>query len=127
MGNPSFAVRFKSLPTHCYMKGKNMSVWIETKKEMPPLDEEVLILYKDKKDELKEKIYNLEYYLDHYAIPDASCHKIKIIPKIRKIIASNFMGKAEYELDYEEYEIVNKALQEQLQKYKDEFKSLKCE
>lgn len=37
------------------------------------------------------------------------------------------MGKAEYELDYEEYEIVNKALQEQLQKYKDEFKSLKCE
>ena len=37
------------------------------------------------------------------------------------------MGKAEYELDYEEYEIVNKALQEQLQKYKDEFKNLKCE
>ena len=33
-----------------------MSVWIETKKEMPPLDEEVLILYKDKKDELKEEI-----------------------------------------------------------------------
>ena len=59
MGNPSFAVRFKSLPTHCYMKGKNMSVWIETKKEMPPLDEEVLILYKDKKDELKEE--NLFY------------------------------------------------------------------
>ena len=77
--------------------------------------------------ELKEKIYNLEYYLDRYAIPDASCHKIKIIPKIRKIIASNFMGKAEYELDYEEYEIVNKALQEQLQRYRDEFKNLKCE
>ena len=36
-----------------------MSVWIETKKEMPPLDEEVLILYKDKKDELKEE--NLFY------------------------------------------------------------------
>ena len=28
---------------------------------------------------------------------------------------------------YEEYEIVNKALQEQLQRYKDEFKNLKCE
>ena len=77
--------------------------------------------------ELKEKIYNLEHYLDCYAIPAASCHKIKIIPKIRKIIASNFIGKAEYELDYEEYEIVNKALQEQLQKYKDEYKNLKCE
>ena len=76
---------------------------------------------------LKEKINNLEYYLDRYAIPTASCHKIKIIPKIRKIIASNFMGNAEYELDYEEYEVVNKALQEQLQKYKDEFKNLKCE
>ena len=77
--------------------------------------------------ELKEKIYNLEYYLDGYAIPAASCHKIKIIPKIKKIIASNFMGKAEYELDHEEYEIVNKALQEQLQRYKDEYKNLKCE
>ena len=77
--------------------------------------------------ELKEKIYNLEYYLDRYAIPTASCHKIKIIPKIKKIIASNFMGKTEYELDYEEYEIVNKALQEQLQRYKDEYKNLKCE
>ena len=77
--------------------------------------------------ELKEKIYNLEYYLDQYAIPSASCHKIKIIPKIRRIIASNFLGKAEYELDYEEYEIVNMALQEQLQRYKDEYKNLKCE
>ena len=36
-----------------------MSVWIETKKEATPLDEEVLILYKDKKDELKEE--NLFY------------------------------------------------------------------
>ena len=35
---------------------------------------------------LKEKINNLEYYLDRYAIPAASCHKIKIIPKIRKIM-----------------------------------------
>ena len=35
--------------------------------------------------ELKEKIYNLEYYLDHYAIPDASCHKIKIIPKSKRL------------------------------------------
>ena len=77
--------------------------------------------------ELKEKIYNLEYYLDHYPIPAASCHKVKTIPKIRKIIASNFMGNAEYELDYEEYDVVNKALQEQLQIYKDEFKNLKCE
>lgn len=77
--------------------------------------------------ELKEKINNLEYYLDCYAIPAASCHKIKIIPKLRRLVASNFMGKAEYELDYEEYKLVNKALQEQLQKYKDEFKSLKCE
>ena len=76
---------------------------------------------------LKEKINNLEYYLDCYAITTASCHKIKIIPKIRKIIASNFMGKAEYELDYEEYEIVNKALHEQLHRYKDEYKNLKCE
>ena len=76
---------------------------------------------------LKEKIDDLEYYLDRYAIPAASCHRIKIIPKLRRLVASNFLGKAEYELDYEEYELVNKALQEQLQKYKDEFKSLKCE
>lgn len=77
--------------------------------------------------ELRDKIHNLEYYLDCYAIPAASCHRIKIIPKLRRLVASNFMGKAEYELDYEEYELVNKALQEQLQKYKDEFKNLKCE
>ena len=49
---------------------------------------------------LKEKINNLEYYLDRYAIPAASCHRIKIIPKLRSLVASNFLGKAEYELDY---------------------------
>ena len=31
-----------------------MSIWISTKDQMPPINEEVLILYKDKKDELKE-------------------------------------------------------------------------
>lgn len=36
-----------------------MSVWIKTEDKMPPLNEEVLILYKDKKDELKED--NLYY------------------------------------------------------------------
>lgn len=38
-----------------------MSVWIDVKEQMPPLDEEVLILYKDKKDELCEE--NLYYAL----------------------------------------------------------------
>ena len=32
-----------------------MSIWISTKDQMPPINEEVLILYKDKKDELKEE------------------------------------------------------------------------
>ncbi len=36
-----------------------MSVWIDVKEQMPPLDEEVLILYKDRKAELKED--NLYY------------------------------------------------------------------
>ena len=45
---------------------------------------------------LNEKINNLEYYLNHYAIPAASCHRKKIIPKLRRPVASNFMGKAEY-------------------------------
>lgn len=36
-----------------------MSIWKRTCKEMPPLNEEVLILYKDKDDELKEE--NLLY------------------------------------------------------------------
>ena len=36
-----------------------MSVWNDAKKSLPPLGEEVLILYKDKKDELK--IENLYY------------------------------------------------------------------
>lgn len=76
---------------------------------------------------LDEKIKNLEWYLDKYAIPSASCHRIKIIPKLRKLIASNWMGHAEYELDYEEFEIVNKALYEQLQRYKAEFEELKYE
>lgn len=74
---------------------------------------------------LDEKIKKLELYLDRYAIPSASCHRIRIIPKIKKIVASNFMGHAEYELDYEEFKIVNDALYEQLQKYKKEFEELK--
>lgn len=74
---------------------------------------------------LDEKIKKLELYLDRYAIPSASCHRIRIIPKLKKIIASNFIGKAEYELDYEEFKIVNDALYEQLQKYKKEFEELK--
>lgn len=73
---------------------------------------------------LDEKIKNLEWYLEKYAIPSASCHRIKIFPKLRKLIASNFMGNAEYELDYEEFEIVNDALYEQLQMYKKEFEEL---
>lgn len=36
-----------------------MSVWIKTSEQMPPLGEEVVILYKDKKDALKES--NLYY------------------------------------------------------------------
>ena len=36
-----------------------MSVWISTKDRMPPINEQVLILFKDKKDELKEE--NLFY------------------------------------------------------------------
>lgn len=31
-----------------------MSIWIKTKDRMPPKNEEVLILYKDKKDKLTE-------------------------------------------------------------------------
>ena len=30
-----------------------MGVWISTKDRMPPINEQVLILFKDKKDELK--------------------------------------------------------------------------
>lgn len=74
---------------------------------------------------LDEKINKLEWYLKKYAIPSASCHRITIIPVLRKLIASNFMGSAEYELDYEEYQIVNDALYEQLQRYKAEFEELK--
>lgn len=76
---------------------------------------------------LDEKIKKLEGYLEKYATPSASCHRIKIIPKLRKLIASNFMGRAEYELDYEEYQIVNDALYEQLQRYKAEFEELKTQ
>ncbi len=36
-----------------------MSVWINAKEELPPLDEEVLILYKDKTDSLT---YDNLYY-----------------------------------------------------------------
>ena len=36
-----------------------MSIWISTQDRMPPLNEEVLILFKNKKDELKEE--NLYY------------------------------------------------------------------
>lgn len=77
--------------------------------------------------ELKEKINKLEHYLNHFAIPKASCRRIKIFKNKRVMKASNYMGSAEYELDYEEYELVNNALCEQLQRYKDEFASLKCE
>lgn len=76
---------------------------------------------------LDEKINNLERYLERYAIPSASCHRIKILPKLKKLIASNFMGSAEYVLDYEEYQIVNDALYEQLQRYKAEFEELKTQ
>ena len=36
-----------------------MSIWISTKDQMPPINEEVLILYKDKKDGLKIPILGL--------------------------------------------------------------------
>ena len=36
-----------------------MSVWVDAKKELPPLEEEVLILFKDKKDKLT---YNKLFY-----------------------------------------------------------------
>lgn len=75
--------------------------------------------------ELNEKIIKLEWYLEKYAYPSASGHRIKIIPKLRKIIALNFMGRSEYELDCEEFDIVNNALFEQLLKYKKEFEELK--
>lgn len=77
--------------------------------------------------DLDEKIRHLEYYLENYAIPSASCHRIRIFPKLKRIIASNFMGSSEYELDYEEFQIVNDALYEQLQKYKKEFEELRTE
>lgn len=76
---------------------------------------------------LDEKIKNLEYYLENYAIPSASCHRIRLFPKLKRIIASNFIGSCEYELDYEEFQIVNDALHTQLQKYKKEFNELKTE
>lgn len=75
--------------------------------------------------ELEEKIIKLENYLEFYARPSASCHRIRIIPRLKKIIASNFMGADEYELDYEEFEIVNNALSEKLEKYKKEFEELR--
>ena len=36
---------------------------------------------------LEEKIIKLENYLEFYAMPSASCHRIKIIPRLKKIIA----------------------------------------
>ena len=49
-----------------------MSVWIKCKDKMPPLDEEVLILYKDKEDnavksENQEPCYNCSHrYKDNF-------------------------------------------------------------
>ena len=45
-----------------------MSVWIKAKEQLPPLDEEVLILYKFKDDELTYN--NLFYGLAHRMIYD---------------------------------------------------------
>lgn len=80
----------------------------------------------DRANALDQKIKNLEWYLEKYAVPSTLCHRIRIIPELRKLIASNWMGEAEYELDYEEFEIVNNALNEQLKRYKAEFEELKC-
>lgn len=45
-----------------------MSVWIKTSDKMSPKDEEVLILYKDKRDELKEEnlYYGVAKWIEHY-------------------------------------------------------------
>lgn len=40
-----------------------MSIWVNAKVKKPPLDEDVLILFKDKRDELKEE--NLFYGIAH--------------------------------------------------------------
>lgn len=40
-----------------------MSVWIDANKQMPPLDEEVVVLYKDKKNKLSHE--NLHYAIAH--------------------------------------------------------------
>lgn len=43
-----------------------MSVWIDAKEKLPPLNEEVLILYKNKTDDITEE--NLYYGLGSRAI-----------------------------------------------------------
>ena len=43
-----------------------MSVWIDAKEKLPPLNEEVLILYKDKTDDITEE--NLFYGLSSRVI-----------------------------------------------------------
>lgn len=48
-----------------------MSVWIKTEDRMPPENEEVLILYKDKEDELTED--NLFYGIARW-IEDSNFH-----------------------------------------------------
>lgn len=48
-----------------------MSIWIKTEDRMPQLNEEVLILYKDKKEELTED--NLYYGLARW-IEDSNFH-----------------------------------------------------
>ena len=37
-----------------------MGVWISTKDRMPPINEQVLILFKDKKDELNSTITKIK-------------------------------------------------------------------
>lgn len=50
-----------------------MSVWINTKEQMPPLDEEVLILFKDKTDKLSYEhlYYGLAKRMIHKPFPSA--------------------------------------------------------
>lgn len=50
-----------------------MSVWIKTEDQLPPINEEVLILYKDKKDKLchKKLYYGIAKRIIHKIFPSS--------------------------------------------------------
>lgn len=54
-----------------------MSVWVKASEQLPPLNEEVLILYKDKKDKLKYEDF-------YYGIAKRIIHKPYDMPRLEE-------------------------------------------